>query len=313
MSRQYLILPHLKVNGANAMSCLYAIGFPSVTAFLGFGHALTRQIPELHVKGMGVIVHQTDFQAVPHATRPWALKAKKFPFVKARKPQFPNEASADSFQVRGYVHLDVSLILECSILERETQKALRTAIRDHIQRMRLAGGTIVNLGIPEFHLCSESDTYLRAQTIGRKIVQRLMPGYALLSRADTMKELAEEGRGDALDRILYAISGEAVPQTVASKELDEEKTKRVTYRYERHFSGWLVPLAVGFHDLSGNLHVKYQRSDAYEHHFVEPLVGLCEFRMPHHLGNLDNLMWRYAYDATNKNYLCINQQTNEKE
>ena len=42
--RQFLLIPHLKLHNANAMSSPYTIGFPAMTAWLGAVHALQRKL-----------------------------------------------------------------------------------------------------------------------------------------------------------------------------------------------------------------------------------------------------------------------------
>lgn len=44
-----------------------------------------------------------------------------------------------------------------------------------------------------------------------------MPGFALVERRDIMDSLAKDGKGDALDRIMYATSADAIPEQ-GSKE-----------------------------------------------------------------------------------------------
>ncbi|MGL5336624.1 MAG: type I-F CRISPR-associated protein Csy2, partial [Enterovibrio sp.] len=39
-----LILPHLKIHNANALSSPFTIGFPAMTAWLGFMRALERKL-----------------------------------------------------------------------------------------------------------------------------------------------------------------------------------------------------------------------------------------------------------------------------
>ncbi|MEX3012129.1 type I-F CRISPR-associated protein Csy2 [Acinetobacter baumannii] len=40
----FLLIPHLKLHNANAMSSPYTIGFPAMTAWLGAVHALQRKL-----------------------------------------------------------------------------------------------------------------------------------------------------------------------------------------------------------------------------------------------------------------------------
>jgi len=46
MIRRILLLPHIKVINANALSSPFTIGFPAVTACMGAVHALQRQLNE---------------------------------------------------------------------------------------------------------------------------------------------------------------------------------------------------------------------------------------------------------------------------
>ena len=62
-TKQILVLPHIKVNNANAWSSPYTSGFPSVCAFGGAVHALQRKFVEngfdnLEISGFSVISHK---------------------------------------------------------------------------------------------------------------------------------------------------------------------------------------------------------------------------------------------------------------
>jgi CRISPR-associated protein Csy2 len=309
LDRQFIVIPHIRVTGANALNSLYSAGFPAMTAFLGFGHTLERNIHGLQVTGVGVVVHQSEFQAVRDGySRTWALKAKKFPLVKARSQSYPGEAVSDSFQVRAYVDLDVSLIFECSDIPTDARDSVMKSIEENLYRTRLAGGDITSFRKPKAFFCSSDDDvcWQEQNALCRKMMRSIMPGFALVERRDIMDSLAKDGKGDALDRIMYATSADAIPEQ-GSKE-------KTAYRFERHFKGWLLPLAVGFHDLSGSVTVKGQRSYDAEHHFAEPLLTLCEFRMPHRFESVDNILWHYKYDAGQHSYLCVNSDFHtEKE
>jgi len=288
------------------MNCAYATGFPAMTSFLGFGYCLTYKIPDFKFYGMGVIVHEAEFQSVQKAGKyTHTLKLKKAPLNEKGK--------SASIIMKGYVHLDVSLVIECNYIPSTKQKHLRNEILPKLlTSMRLAGGDIhpiprdedgnyLKNRLPSFFLASsEDDSTLK---------HLLMPGYAIISRIDLMDDIQKEGRGDALDRLLYALSSDAIPVRI---EENTDGEKKAVYEYKRHFNGWFVPLAVGFHDLSGNLPVSYQRgSGKYEHHFVEPLMTLCEFKMPHRFDSIGDILWHYEYDEVHHNYLCINSKRKE--
>ena len=44
--RRFVLIPHIKIHNANAMSSPYTIGFPAMTAWLGAVHALQRKLRE---------------------------------------------------------------------------------------------------------------------------------------------------------------------------------------------------------------------------------------------------------------------------
>ena len=61
-----LVLPHLKVQNANAISSPLTHGFPSITAFLGLMWALERKTRalglEIEFNAVGVVCHDHDEQ-----------------------------------------------------------------------------------------------------------------------------------------------------------------------------------------------------------------------------------------------------------
>ncbi|WP_205620248.1 type I-F CRISPR-associated protein Csy2 [Salinivibrio socompensis] len=59
---QYLLLKHIEVQNANAIAGL-TYGFPAITHFLGFAHALSRQLPDalgLRLGGVTVVSHKNN-------------------------------------------------------------------------------------------------------------------------------------------------------------------------------------------------------------------------------------------------------------
>lgn len=65
--RKILLLSHLKIHNANALSSSLTIGFPAMTAWLGAAHALQRKLNQSRFKsivftGIGVVCHKMDLQ-----------------------------------------------------------------------------------------------------------------------------------------------------------------------------------------------------------------------------------------------------------
>ena len=67
MIRKFLVVPHIDVQNANALSSPYTIGFPAMTAWLGAVHALQRKLRAgAYVKsgflGTAVVSHKVDLR-----------------------------------------------------------------------------------------------------------------------------------------------------------------------------------------------------------------------------------------------------------
>lgn len=301
--KTYLVLPHLRILGANAMSSAYAAGFPAVTAFLGFTKALENTLGFVKMPKTGIVIHTADFQSVfQRSENCYCLKLKKSP-VK------PNGKSSSIIE-DATIHMEITLLIECGHLRKEDEPRLQEALERLLPCMRFAGGEIYLSKIinnnPKFLIfrMPEGDEE-QNQKSQRRILRQIMPGFALVSRLDLLQEIREKEQGDALSRLLTAISIHATPST--SQKDDSTKAKWI---YKKNYNGWLIPLTVGFHDLSGPATVKGQRAYNREHHFAEPVLSLCEFKMPHRVVNdldgFEPMMWHYEYDAAQGDYLCAN-------
>lgn len=66
--RSTLLLRHLKVENANAISGL-TYGFPAISHFLGFTHALSRRLEQEHGLTLGLRRHRSSHRATEPAAR----------------------------------------------------------------------------------------------------------------------------------------------------------------------------------------------------------------------------------------------------
>lgn len=65
MTKNYLLLPHIVVHNANALSSGLTIGTPALTAFLGFVHAIERKIYDKwsgQFSKVGICIHKIKLQ-----------------------------------------------------------------------------------------------------------------------------------------------------------------------------------------------------------------------------------------------------------
>ena len=103
-----LILPRIKVEGANAISGL-VYGFPAVTHFLGYIHALSREIDAklgLKLGGCGIVCHDYQIHAYKNGGGGEQI------FSLSRNP-LTKEGQTAPFNEEGKIRMEVSLIIEC--------------------------------------------------------------------------------------------------------------------------------------------------------------------------------------------------------
>ena len=300
MSAKYLVIPHLHIQNANAASSPYTVGFPAMTAWLGMIHALQRRLQKnevlrkISLPRMGISCHACDMQIFSDRDNYYGyLIGTANPLKKSKKT---GEFERPPFVEEARCHLEISLLVEVAGFAGDIEENFLQAVCQKLPRLKAAGGDIILQAgeCEQWQVITVRDDDEQAE---RPIKRLLMPGYVLKERQDLMKPVA--GR-DALDNLLGALQ---VEYTV-----DKDKEGKVTgwQRKKVLADGWLVPIAVGFRDLSGKIKVEGQRSYDYEHHFVEPLVTIGEFFMPYRLESLREMLWEYVYEAADGLYLCHN-------
>lgn len=290
----YLLLPNLHIHNANAMSSNYTIGFPAITGWLGAVHALERNLnangfPNLRLKKTAISSSECSVQwyrgpgdyrwSICGAANPLKKKGSGF-----ERPPFVEEPRCD---------LRVNLLIEMFGYQDEYREELLQCVAKQLARLKIAGGDIVNeidsscLKILSLNPENETDR--------RKINYALRPGFVVRSRREL---LLNYQAGDSLDGLLSAM------KVICHLEKDANG-KVVSSQYEKYESdGWLVPIVVGFKDISGKCKVDNQRTYEYEHHFVEPIATIGEFVLPYRCESVSEFMWSYRYDAGNGLYLC---------
>ena len=293
MRKHYLLLSNLHIHNANAMSSSYTIGFPAITGWLGAVHALERNLnangfPDLRLKKTAISCSECSMQwyrglgdyrwSICGTANPLRKKGSGF-----ERPPFVEEPRCD---------LRVNLLIEMSGYQGEHRELLQ-CVAKQMARLKIAGGDIVNeidsscLKILSLNPEEETDR--------RKINYALRPGFVIRSRRGL---LLNYQAGDSLDGLLSAM------KVICHLEKDANG-KVVASQYEKYRSdGWLVPIVVGFKDISGQCKVDNQRTYEYEHHFVEPIATIGEFVLPYRCESVSEFMWSYRYDAENGLYLC---------
>ena len=321
----------LYVHNANAVSGPLSWGFPAPSAFMGFVHALERQLNDVQFGGVGIICHQFDPQeAKPRGSYTHSFRLMRHPYKASwrQKPFQPDKPSA--IIEEGRAHLRVTLLIELlgdEPLTEDERESLRVEMQALVSGMRLAGGA-VHQATPAVRIRDWPATGNEAREEFRRIRYCWLPGFALVERRDLLGEHLADLRQqvsatDALEAMLDLLALHTEPelpsQTDDNAELSVEQTgsKSDSTRWisRKRRPGWLVPLSVGFAALS-ELHepgsVPNVRDMTVPFRFVESLYSVGQWLGPHRLRSLEHLLWRAESDAAHGLYLCRNNYSDKE-
>jgi len=289
MIKTVLIIPHILVHNANALSSPFTIGFPAMSAWLGAVHALQRKLNsdgfiQLNFNSVGVVSHKADLQ-VYRGVGDYvnSIIGTSNPIDKdGKRPSFIEEAR---------IHLDVSLVIEFTNLHKREEEKFLQRVSHHLKsRMKMAGGDIFDFREPTIQRVednNESDIAF--------IRRKLMPGYVIVERKDLMIEAMKNGQ-DAIDALLEYIT--------IYNSCQKDDNGKVIWSSRRKTAGWIVPIAIGFQGISSLGKAKNQRDADKPHRFAEVVVTLGEFKMLYKIESLDEILWQYSFDKENALYLC---------
>ena len=152
--RRVLLLPHIKVHNANALSSPFTIGFPAMTAWLGAVHALQRKVNASGLQNVNfdkaaIVSHDVNLQTKigQGAFVQSIIVPKRPPSTKKELTDF-NAGSAPSFIEEARCHLDVSLLIEYPRIDRDDEEVLIEQVAHHLNAsMKIAGGDILSFQI----------------------------------------------------------------------------------------------------------------------------------------------------------------------
>lgn len=304
-----VLLPHLKVQNANAISGPLTWGFPSPTAFAGFAHALERKFAaELDegFAGVGIICHHFEPQVFqPPGRRTQVFRLTRNPVGK--------DGGTLALVEEGRAHMEVSLVIAVRDYKSDGDgKELAERLHHAAQGMRLAGGSLLHQEGKRYQaqwwpLAGDVEGDAR---IFRRLRRRLLPGFALVQRDDLLADHLAEMRAtqpesNALDALLDFSRLNIEPVVSQADEADAPVKWEI-----RRKPGWLVPLPIGYAGISPLYapgEVENARDAATPFRFVESLYSLGEWVSPHRLDDLSQLLWTQETDAANGIYRCINR------
>jgi len=305
--KSLLILERLRVENANAISGM-TWGFPAITNFLGFTHALSRftQVKQgVSLGGCGVICHWHQVKAhQPGGRGEYVFGLTRNPLIMKGK-----EAVTAPFNEEGKIHLEVSLLIECDFIaydlpdetgnDEENIERFTRAIKEKLLTLRLAGGNIQSIQQVRFETLPERTEEQQKWT--RKKLLKLLPGFALVDRSELLTEhfqqlKEQQPEAELLDAWLdfAALKYQAQPDP-DSEELTE-KTPAIWELQPKPAEGWLVPIMTGYQSISPLYEpgeVAHTRDPSVPFRFVESAYGIGQWLSPHRIKKLEHLIWRY--------------------
>jgi CRISPR-associated protein Csy2 len=320
-----LVLPHLRIQNANAIASPLTHGFPSITAFTGVMWALERKLAQagvpLRLHGVGVVCHHHQEQVTQGYVRSFNL---------TRNP-VNQDGSTAAIVEEGRMHLQITLVLGVS--EKRTPGTPAALVQGNqaplddwaaraghlLAGMRVAGGSVLpTRPVPGKRvrpwMAIVPEDPAAADKAFRQWRRQWLPGFALVGRDDLLAERLQDLRAtqpDAtlLDAWLHAArfnhepvvpDGSPPPPAGQVPWADPHRPKG---------SGWVVPIPVGYAALT-SAHapgtVRHARDATVPMRFVESVYALGEWIGPHRLTHLGQLLWQAETDETRGLYRCRN-------
>lgn len=327
--RGVLVLPRIRVQNANAISSPITWGFPAITAFTGLMTALERCLGrdagiELH--GVGVVCHSFEAQVTTSGfTRAFHL---------TRNPVLQDGSTAGIVE-EGRVHLEVTLVFDARLSDAQRGEAERAALAERVAHelagMRLAGGSVMPAlpnaarrpGRPTLELVPDGWQDEAADAARdnhrkwfRRLSRRWLPGFALVSRDDLLRDRLAAMRtaqpdASALDAWLDLSRWNSRAVERPAKAGSDQPATVEWVNDPR--PGWTVPIPVGFAALS-KLHdagtVSGARDMRTPFRFVETVWSVGQWVSPHRLKHLSDLVWAPDNDHGSPDekglYRCVN-------
>lgn len=306
-----LVLPHLRVQNANAVSGPLTHGFPSITAFLGLMQALER-------KAVDVGVDRMAFNAVGVVSHGWQELVSEGGFVKSfrltRNP-VDKDGSTAAIVEEGRIHLELSLVfaLTAEDWDEDRRQTDVTTLAQLLSCMRIAGGSV---SAAEKPWQRRHQPFLADFTGGdedrrksfREACLRLLPGSALVGRDALLEQQLTQLRvghpgATRLDAWL------SLSRVDWRYDANEDDGKGGWQSSRRKGDGWIVPIPVGYgaiSDLYPAGSVAHARDATTLFRFVESLYSLGEWIGPHRLQRPQDLLWYVDRRPEDGLYRCRN-------
>lgn len=258
----YLVLPHMRVQGANMYNAAFLMGGPPVLAAWFMTHALGRKMDMAdHVLSMAFVLHsQTPLGDLFYAKAgrakrianaehsqtvlggsfyvmfyPQLRRGAAYTFGPSRNgTDYSKNKQALSLQPVARAHMEVSLVVGIRDL------GATEGINSLLVGGRLAGGAITSMAKPCLH-----------RTV-HEALEHVRTGYVVRDRRDLLER---EGAGNRAEQFVAALGHKPA---------------------ENDALGWLSATCLGY-AATTPFEKRAGAREGYEHAFAEPLIGLVQY------------------------------------
>lgn len=306
MSNAYIVFERLSVQDANCIAG-FTYGFPAITHFLGFGHALSRKLTvsrQLTLQGCAVICHQHQI----HAYQPKGYG--DYVFAQSKNPPTTRAKAKETPPIieEGKMDMMVSLVMACPGLRISRTAEINTlaqAIMNLAYQHRLAGGSIQN--IAAIHILNKDE-----QKLLRTLKRLLLPGFVLMDRSDllashyhTLKQQQPDAELIDIWLDFSALKYQAKPKLKEDELEPNDETEAEWLRMDKPAKGWFVPIINGYKAISPVYpagEVANARDSTTPVCFVEAAHSIGEWRSLHRIQQISDMLWHYHNEQDW--YLC---------
>lgn len=286
MRGTYLLIPRLRVQGANAQATWWLINSAPVMACTLFGHALGRHLGKA-ATGVAIIHHTAQLHGESFYGRFRPEQRRGAVFINKDDYSSKNKYAL-SLQPTASFSGEFSLIVEFeAMVEIEIAE-----VHKFLFKARLAGGQIIKHD--ECKLIQPGDR--------EGWEKRVRPGFWLIDRRDLMQKTEREDWLDVLLRVTARPERrkvEVVPQT---PELVETQEAADDENDTDHWldglpvrallpSTWMIATTLGYALLTPTV-TRVGAREAIPHAFAEPLVGPVQYVSCHRFGDRSLPIWR---------------------
>ncbi len=300
----YILLERIQVENANCIAG-FTYGFPAITAFLGFEHALSRKLKEqigIELSGCAIFCH--DYEVNSYQDFYIRFIQSRNPPLTLKEEESKKLKSPASIIEEGKMDMTVSLLLRIDGIlssNSELKEEYLTTIKGLVYQSRLAGGSLKKL--KSIQIVSDD------KESQRKLKNILLPCFTLLDASHLLEEHFEKLQNEQSLLECWTDFFAFKEKAIRNHETDEISWQRYIPENKK---GWIVPLMIGYKGISplySPEEVENLRDTRYPFRFVEAVHGLGEWKSLHRISDLNTLFWQYHVE--NEWYLCQQKQNME--